>query len=227
MARLSEAAAPSAPRRLLARAVVVAATALMTVLGAGPAPAQVLDTLLAQVDSRTVASSDVALARALGVFGFTPGSAPITRADVDRFVDLLLILAEAGRISIAVEPADIDRAWAAAAARAGGVEALERWLAGHAIDRDWARRFVEEDLVRAKYLEARFAAFVFADEEAVTRELGPGQHSETERDQARQSLIRAAAVKAQGEWLEGARRRASIRILLPAGGSVAPPFSPP
>ena len=143
------------------------------------------------------------------------------------FVDILLILAEAGRIAISVEPAQADLAWAAVAARAGGQAALDRWLSEHAIDRDWARRLVEEDLLRSKYLDARFAVFVFPDEEAVTSALGPGQHDESEREQVRQKLVREAAVKAQAEWLEGARRRASIKILLPPGASIAAPFPSP
>lgn len=227
MARLSEAHARLAPRRLVARILALAALALFgALLGARTAPAQVFDTLLAQVDSKTIASSDIALARALGIFGYEPTSAPIGRADIDRFVDILLILTEAGRIGLSVEPAQADQAWVAIAERAGGEAAFERWLGEHAIDRDWARRFVQDDLLRSKYFDERFAAFVFPEEDAVTRELGPGQHDEIERERARQKLIRAAALKAQAEWLQGARRRASIKILLP-DASMALPFPPP
>lgn len=227
MARLSEAHARLAPRRLVARILALAALALFgALLGARTAPAQVFDTLLAQVDSKTIASSDIALVRALGIFGYEPTSAPIGRADIDRFVDILLILTEAGRIGLSVEPAQADQAWVAIAERAGGEAAFERWLGEHAIDRDWARRFVQDDLLRSKYFDERFAAFVFPEEDAVTRELGPGQHDEIERERARQKLIRAAALKAQAEWLQGARRRASIKILLP-DASMALPFPPP
>jgi hypothetical protein len=68
---------------------------------------------------------------------------------------------------------------------------------------------------------------VFPDEEAVTRALGPGEHDEAAREQARARLIREAASEAQAAWLTDARRRASIRILLPAGSSVEPPFTLP
>jgi hypothetical protein len=196
-------------------------------LGAAPGPAQVLDTVLAQVDARTIASSDIALARALGVLGFAPTSAPIERADVERFADVMLIIAEAGRTAIAIEPAQVDRAWAALAARVGGEGALDRWLAERAIDRDWARRFVEDDLIRAAYFDARFASFVFPDEDAVSQALGPGPHDEGEREAVRRRLVRDAALKAQAEWLTGARKRASIKILLAPGTSVAAPFPPP
>ncbi|MGH7302826.1 MAG: hypothetical protein ACRELZ_06015 [Candidatus Rokuibacteriota bacterium] len=199
----------------------------MALLHVGVAPAGPIDTVLAQVGSRTISSSDIALARALGVLGFAPSASPIERSDVERFVDDLLLLEEAGRIGLEVEPAAIDAAWVAAGIRAGGDAALERWLDTNAIDRAWARRFVEEDLMKEKFLDARFAAFVFPDEDAVTRELAPGQPVESLREQARQRLIRRVASEAQALWLADARRRASIKILLPAGASAAPPFTLP
>jgi hypothetical protein len=84
---------------------------------AGGAP--LLDLPLAQVEARTVAASDVALARGLGVLGFTPSTEPIDRSDVQRFVDALLIVEEAGRIGLSVDPADAERAWAAVERRLG------------------------------------------------------------------------------------------------------------
>lgn len=205
----------------------MAVALLVALLHVSPAPAEPVDALLAQVDSRTIAASDIALARALGVFGLATSSSPITRAEVDRFVDTLLILAEAARIGIEVEPAAVDAAWSVVTTRAGGEAALTRWLEEKAIDRDWARRLVGEEIVKSKFLDARFAAFVFPDEEAVTLELGPGQHDESAREQVRQRLIRQAAAEALAKWLDDARRRASIKILLPDGGSVLPPFTLP
>jgi hypothetical protein len=209
------------------RTRLTAVALLLVLLQASLVFAETLDTLLAQVDSPTISASDIALARALGVFGFAPSSTPITRADIDRFVDVLLILAEAGKIGVEAEPAAVDAAWAAAAGRAGGEAALTTWLADNAIDLDWARRLVEEDVVRSKFLEARFAAFIFPDEAAVNRELGPGQHDEDARERVRVRLTRQAALEAQAKWLDDARRRASIKILLPDGGTVVPPFTGP
>jgi len=205
----------------------LAAAALVVLACVALARAAPVDTVLGQVGSRTISASDVALARALGVLGFAPSTAPIERSDVERYVDTLLMLDEAGRIGIEVEPTAIDLAWTAIGTRVGGDAALERWLRDNAIDRDWARRVVEDDLVRSKFLDARFAAFVFPDDEAITRELGPGQHDDAAREQARERLVRQAATEAQATWLADARRRASIRILLPAGSSVAPPFGAP
>jgi hypothetical protein len=189
--------------------------------------AQMVDTLLAVVDSQTVAASDIALARSLGVLGFTASAAPMGRSDIARYADAFVILQEAERIGISVEPLETDRAWAAAVTRAGGEAAVQRWLDGHAIDRDWARHVVELDVRRQKFLAERFAAFVIPSEDDITRALAPGQTDEAAREQARESLVRAAAEKAQAEWLEGARRRAAIRILIPDGAVIPPPFPPP
>lgn len=189
--------------------------------------AQVVDTLLAVVDSRTVAASDVTLARALGTFGFIASASPVTRRDVDRYVDVVLILQETERIGISVEPGETDRAWNAAIARVGGEATVQRWLAANAIERDWARHVVELDVQRQKFLAERFGAFVIPSEDDVTRSLAPGQTDEAARQLAREALVRAAAEKAQAEWLEGARRRATIRVLIADGEVITPPFPPP
>jgi hypothetical protein len=200
---------------------------LMTVVAAALTSAQMLDTLVAVVDSRTVAASDIALARALGAFGFAPSNAPMRRADVERYADVALILQESEQIGISVEPAEIDRAWAAVAARAGGEATVQRWLDEHAIDRAWARRVVELDVRRTKFFLERFAAFVVPSEDEIGRALGPGQHDEAAREQARERLVRERAEKAQTEWLDAARRRARIRILMADGAEIPPPFPPP
>jgi hypothetical protein len=191
--------------------------------GAGPA----VDVLLAQVEVRTIAASDIALARALGVLGFAPTAGPIERRDVERFVDALLILEEAARIGITVDQADVERAWTAMVTRVGSETTLERWLATHGIEEAWARRFVADDVVRGRFFEARFVAFVFVGDEEVARALGPGEHDEATRERTRAQIARAAAEKAQAEWLVAARRRANIRFLLSDSRSVELPFPPP
>jgi hypothetical protein len=210
-------------RRLLAALIAWSLSALSV----HATSAQVLDTLLAVVGSRTVAASDIALARALRAYGYVPSSAPMRRADVERYIDVLLILWEAKQIGISVEPVEIDRAWAAAVTQAGGEATVQRWLDAYAIDRDWARHVVEQDVQRAKFFQERFAAFVVPSDEEISRALGPGDHDASAREQARERLARATAERAQAEWLEGARGRAAIRILLSDGVAIPPPFPPP
>ena len=210
-------------RRLLAALIAWSLSAFSV-----PAPsAQVLDTLLAVVGSRTVAASDIALARALRAYGYVPSSAPMRRADVERYIDVLLIQQEAEQIGIRVEPLETDRAWAAVVTQAGGEATVQRWLDAYAIDRDWARHVVEQDVQRAKFFQERFAAFVVPSDEEISRALGAGDHDATAREQARERLARATAERAQAEWLEGARRRAAIRILISDGVAIPPPFPPP
>lgn len=206
-------------------AIVVASWALAGVAAAASAP--LLDVLIGQVEARTIAASDVALARGLQLFGFAPATGPIGRGDVDRLVDVLLMVQEAERIGLSADEPEIERGWAAMVARVGSEAALQRWLDGYALDRAWVRRFVQADVLQAQFFEARFASFVFVGDEEVARVLGPGSHDETARERAREQLTREAAEKAQAEWLVGARGRASIRILLPDGRSVDPPFPPP
>jgi hypothetical protein len=220
---------PSAARRdLVSRRLVIALVAWLLPTTSMPvASGQVVDTLLAVVDSRTVAASDIALARALGAFGFTASTAPMGRQDIDRYVDVVLILQESERIGISVEALETDRAWDAAVARAGGETAVQRWLDGNAIERDWARHVVEQDVQRQKFLAERFAAFVIPSEDDITKALAPGETDEAARERARAALVRAAAERAQAEWLAGARRRAAIRILVVDGTVTPPPFLPP
>jgi hypothetical protein len=208
------------------RLTIVVGWWVLAGLAAGSAAAP-LDVLLAQVEARTIAASDVALARALQLFGFAPAMGPIERGDIARFVDVLLIVEEAGQIGLTADEAEVERAWAAAAARVGSEAALQQWLETYALDRAWVRRLLETDVLRARFFEARFAAFVFVGDEEIARVLGPGEHDETARERARVQITRETAEKAQAEWLVAARRHASIRLLLPDGGSVEPPFPPP
>src|SRR4029450_3040973 len=73
-------------KRLLMRRPVVVALVGLLLAPAPPAAAPLLDVLLAVVEGRTVAASDIALARALGVLGFTPSTSPIAGAEIERCV---------------------------------------------------------------------------------------------------------------------------------------------
>src|SRR5262245_31324715 len=83
---ISRLARPSDPRRRpareLGRPALAAAAALVVLLHASLAPTGPVDAVLAQVGSRTISASDVALARALGVLGFAPSATPIEHSDV-------------------------------------------------------------------------------------------------------------------------------------------------
>jgi hypothetical protein len=74
--------------------------------------------------------------------------------------------------------------------------------------------------MRTAYLEARFASFVFPDEDAVSS-ARPGPHDEGEREAARQRLIREAALKLRRNGSTGRAGARRSRFCLPPGTSVA------
>src|SRR5262249_32602455 len=155
ISRLARPSEPQAARRgpLPRRFVIGLAAWLLAVAAcASTAAAQMVDTLVAVGEARTVGGGDIRLARGLGAVGFTDSAAPMGRKDIEHYVDVVLVLQESERIGISVESAETDRAWDAAVARAGGEAAVQRWLDGNAIDRDWARHAVELDVRRQKFL---------------------------------------------------------------------------
>ena len=140
------------------------------------------------------------------MLGFTASAAPLGRGDIARYVDVFLILHEAERIGISVEPIETDRAWAAAVTRAGGEATVQRWLDDNAIDRDWARHVIEREVQRQKFLAERFAAFVIPSEDDITRALAPGQTDEAAREQARERA--SSAPRPRRRRPSGSRARA-------------------
>jgi hypothetical protein len=197
---------------------------LAALLGPPPAGAGTLvDAVAAEVNGEVVAASDIGLARALGLFGFSPSNDPIGPDDALRFIDALLVVQEAERLRIEGGPAEREAAWGQAADRAGGSTALAAWLREVGIAEAWARRLADRDLARRRFVEARFRAFAFVSEAQVAEALGPGDHSGAARERARAALAEEAAGRALAEWLAEARLRAEIRRpAIPPSGIPAP-----
>ncbi|MGH7277299.1 MAG: hypothetical protein ACREJG_01275, partial [Candidatus Rokuibacteriota bacterium] len=82
--------------------------------------ADFVDAVLGEAEARIVTAGDIALARALGLFGFTPSPAAITGGDVERLLHAWLVVVEARRLGIGGSPDALDAAWPAAAARLSG-----------------------------------------------------------------------------------------------------------
>lgn len=111
---------------------------LLAVL-AGPALAaepRFVDALVAEVGGAPVAASDVALARALGLFGLVRAAGPLGADEVERYARAQLVVREATRLGLEISAEDLVAAWAAAAAPWGGVAALEAWLGEAGVGRD-------------------------------------------------------------------------------------------
>jgi len=183
--------------------------------------------VLGEAAGQTVAASDVALARALGVFGLSPSAAPIGAEDVERVIGARLEVAEAERLGIAPSEAERERAWADTAGRLGGPEALAAWLQDAAVEPAWARRLVEQDLARRHFIDLRFRSFVFVTQAEVTAALGPGEHAPAERERRREALREAETERRRAAWLEETRARVPVRVQLGPGETVPPPLPMP
>jgi hypothetical protein len=181
---------------------------------------RLMDSVLAEVGSRPVTLSDVALARALGVLGLEPSAAPITDTELARYLEAQLALREATQLGIEVSAADIDRAWELA-----GGAALAARLEAVGIEPAWARRLLEGDLRVDRFVDLRFRAFAFVTEFDVDEALGPGSHDEATRARTRDGLRATKIAQAFATWKEDARQRVSMRRLPGVTGPWPPPFS--
>jgi hypothetical protein len=192
-----------------------------------PAAPVLVDTVLATVGATPVTAADLALARALGLFGFTPATGPIGAAEVERSVRAHLVVDEANRLDIVVDEAEVEAAWRALAERWGGSAALAGWLADNAVEPAWARRLLRDDVRHGRFVELRFRAFVFVLEEDVSAALGPGEHAPAAREQARERLRTEIAERRLAEWLEEAAQRVPVRRLLSPEDAVPLPWPTP
>jgi hypothetical protein len=205
----------------------LAAAAILSALawtGSAHAEEPFLDGLVAEVDGMVVTASDVALGRALGLFGLTPTGGPLSAGDIQHYVDGQLLAREAARIGVEGTPADHMEAWAAVARRAGGESILTRWLTIADVEMVWARRLVDDDLRMRQFIELRFRALAFIPEADLTALLGPGTHDAGAREAMRARLEAEAADRRLAEWLADARARTSISPRVVKLGQVPNPL---
>jgi hypothetical protein len=183
--------------------------------------------VLGEVAGEPVTASDVALARALSVFGFAPSAAAIGVEDVSRVAAARLEVAEARLLGVQPSAAEREQAWAEAAAQVGGPETLAAWLERAAVEPAWARRLVDDNLARRQFVELRFRAFVFVTEDEVTAALGPGDHSPAERERQREALREAETQRRRAAWLDETHARVGVRVRLAPGETVPCPLPMP
>jgi hypothetical protein len=128
------------------RVPFIALATLLALAWARPAEPGVVDAVVGAVGSTAVSASDIALARALGLFGFTPSEEPIGSADVDQYTAALVAVLEATRLGIGPTITELDQAWTGLETQMGGAPALRAWLEATMIDIAWARRAFEAHL---------------------------------------------------------------------------------
>jgi len=195
---------------------------------AGQPAERFLDAVLASVNGRIIAASDVAIARALSLFGVEPSDAPIQRADAETLVDSRLIDQEAVQLAIGGTPQEFEEAWRAAADKVGGMSALEAWMDQNDLSGAWIRKMVEADLRWRRFIDLRFRAFVFISDSDVSQALGPGAHAAEAREETRKKLQADAVNRDVTAWLTEARKRATIQHAdLVEGGVPLPIPMPP
>ena len=186
-----------------------------------------LDAALADVNGRFIAASDVAIARALSLFGERPSSGRILPPEVDRLENAWLIDEEARQLRMGGTPQEVEAAWQEAADRVGGLPALEQWMSDLRLDPAAVREMVQSDLRWRRYIDLRFRAFVFVSDEDTDKALGPGAHSPESRQAAADRLRRDAAERELSQWLAETRQRATIRSAEITADGVPLPFGSP
>jgi hypothetical protein len=186
-----------------------------------------VDAVLAQVDTRAVTASDIALARALGLFGFTLSADAIGIDDMERAVGIWIVVIQAQRLRLSAVGEGRAEAWRAAADRFGGPPAFEAWLTRVGVEPEWARQMVEDDLDWRQFIDLRFRAFAFVTEDQIRDGLGAEADTPDARARVRAKLEAAEVEARLGEWLAEERRRVPVQRLLAPSDRVPVPFSMP
>jgi len=194
--------------------------AAVLVLSAAPAPAEIIDRILAVVNGALIMQSDVKMAVRLGLVPQSTASDAVA-VPLDALIERRLVLEEVDRYA-PPDPAqtDVDRRLADVRARAGS--AFDSILRDSGISVDQLRRQIRDDLRIDAYLLQRFGGVQPSDDEiqqyyrehqpTFTRN-GAVRPIEEVRDLVRAELIanqRAGMIK---DWITGLRRRATINVL--------------
>jgi len=210
----------AAVRRFIAGlAILVAAS--------GSARAEIIDRILAVVDTQIITLSDV---RAALRFGLVPEEVSLdpTAAVLQRLIDRRLMLIEVDRYA-PPEPADpaVNASLAAVERRFKDALGLEIALTQSGLTREELRRELRDTLRIESYLQQRFSTAVqVSDDEAVryyrehpedfTRD-GQLRSFDDVRELARTRVIESQRAAFVRQWVEGLRRRGAVQLLyLPA-----------
>ena len=206
----------AAVRRFIAGlAILVAAS--------GSARAEIIDRILAVVDTQIITLSDV---RAALRFGLVPEEVSLdpTAAVLQRLIDRRLMLIEVDRYA-PPEPADpaVNASLAAVERRFKDALGLEIALTQSGLTREELRRELRDTLRIESYLQQRFStALQVSDDEVVryyrehpedfTRD-GQLRSFDDVREIARTRVIEGQRAAFVRQWVEGLRRRGAVQLL--------------
>jgi hypothetical protein len=173
--------------------VVAILVAVLILVGATPASAEIIDRVVAVVSSQVITKSDVEAAVAFGMAG-----------NLEELIDRTLMLNEVRRVAPPDPPAaDVQARLARMRSRFATPAAFTRALAASGLEESALAMFAADDLRLAAHLDERFSA-ASQPTDAEIRQTG-----EAERDrltnERRQALVAA--------WVAELRRRADITVL--------------
>ena len=197
---------------------------VLTMLGAASAPrAEIIDRILAVVDTQIVTLSDVRAALRLALVPEDVSVDPIG-AVLQRLIDRRLMLAEVDRYA-PPEPtaAAVDAAMAVVERRFKDALEMEIALNQSALSREDLRRYVRDTLRLETYFQQRFLTVVQPSEDEIQRYYhdhaaeftvsGKMQPLETVRDTVRAAVTREQREILVRQWVEGLRRRGAVQVL--------------
>jgi hypothetical protein len=198
---------------------------LVVTLGSVAPRAQVIDRILAVVDTTIITLSDAMGALRLGLIQGVQGADPLPAA-VDRLIERQLMLAEVDRYA-QPPPADaeVEKKVAEIRARFPASGQFDQVLFQSALSLDQLRRLVRDDLRIASYLDERFGSRVQQPSEeellqyyqshpaAFSRGGAPRPFAEV-HDEVRATLLAARRAAQVQEWMNGLRRRVSVTVLV-------------
>jgi hypothetical protein len=190
---------------------------------AGSLRAEVIDRILAVVDTQIITLSD---ARAALRFALVPEDVSVDpiAAVLQRLIDRRLMLAEVDRYAPPEPaPAAVEAAIAVVERRFKDSLEMEIALNQAATSREELRRWVRDTLRLETYFQQRFSTVVQPSEDEILsyyREhptefavSGKVQSLEAVRDAVRTAVIREQREVLVKQWVEGLRRRGAVQVL--------------
>jgi hypothetical protein len=207
------------------RGLVVVLAILSTVPWS--AHAEIIDRIMAVVDTQIITLSDV---RAALRFGLVPEdvSTDPTGAVLQRLIDRRLMLIEADRWAVP-EPGEslVNARLSAVERRFKDALAFEIALNQSGLTREELRRHLRDDLRIEGHIEQRFSTSLPVSDDDVVRYYrehpeefvrdGQSRPFDEVRETARARIVESQRAASIAQWIEGLRRRGAVQLLyLPA-----------
>ena len=196
---------------------------VLTLFAPAAGRAEVIDRIMAVVDTQIITLSDT---RAALRFALVPADVSVDplAAALQRLIDRRLMIAEVDRYAPPEPlPAQVDAAFSVIERRFQDALAMEIALNQTAMSREELRRFVRDTLRIDAYLQQRFASVVQASDDDIVRYYR--EHSsefsvdgrlrplDDVREAARAGAVREQRAAMVQQWLEGLRRRGAVQVL--------------